>query len=73
MDESNSTIGVIRAFNAAWVGTHSFANRLEEELHWMQNRLFDVGGPAGPGSRADVQEHANGHSTGRDLAGKTHG
>ena len=44
VDELNSSIGVVRAFNAESVGTHSPADRLEEELRWMQNKLFDVGG-----------------------------
>ena len=44
VDELNSTIGVVRAFNAELVGIHPSADRLEEELRWMQNKLFDVGG-----------------------------
>ena len=44
VDELNSTIGVVRAFNAELLGNHSSADRLEEELRWMQNKLFDVGG-----------------------------
>ena len=44
VDELNSTIGVVRAFNAESVGSHPSADRLEEELRWMQNMLFDVGG-----------------------------
>ncbi|HYR59750.1 MAG TPA: cob(I)yrinic acid a,c-diamide adenosyltransferase [Nitrospiraceae bacterium] len=44
VDELNSTIGVVRAFNAELVGNHPAADRLEEELRWMQNKLFDVGG-----------------------------
>ena len=44
VDELNSTIGVGRAFNAESVGKHPSADRLEEELRWMQNKLFDVGG-----------------------------
>jgi len=44
VDELNSTIGVVRAFNAELVGNHPSADRLEEELRWMQNKLFDVGG-----------------------------
>jgi len=44
VDELNSTIGVVRAFNAESVGKHPSADRLEEELRWMQNKLFDVGG-----------------------------
>ena len=44
VDELNSTIGVVRAFNAELVGNYPSADRLEEELRWMQNKLFDVGG-----------------------------
>lgn len=44
VDELNSLIGVIRAFNAESVGIHPSADRLEEELRWVQNKLFDVGG-----------------------------
>ena len=35
---------VARAFNAELVGIHPSADRLEEELRWMQNKLFDVVG-----------------------------
>lgn len=38
VDELNSTLGVVGAFNADSVGTHSSADRLEEELRWMQNK-----------------------------------
>jgi cob(I)alamin adenosyltransferase len=44
VDELNSAVGVIRAFNAELVGSHASADRLEEELRWIQNKLFDVGG-----------------------------
>jgi cob(I)alamin adenosyltransferase len=44
VDELNSSLGVVRAFNADSLGTHSSADRLEEALRWMQNKLFDVGG-----------------------------
>ena len=44
VDELNSTIGVVRAFNAESIGNHPSADRLEEELRWMQNKLFDLGG-----------------------------
>ena len=42
VDELNSTIGVVRAFNAESVGNHPSADKLEAELRWMQNKLFDV-------------------------------
>lgn len=44
VDELNSTIGVVRAFNLELVEHQPAAERLEEELRWMQNKLFDVGG-----------------------------
>lgn len=44
VDELNSTIGVVRAFNAESLGNHPPVDRLEEELRWMQNKLFDLGG-----------------------------
>ncbi len=44
VDELNSSVGVVRAFNAEKVGTHTPAARLEEELRWVQNKLFDTGG-----------------------------
>jgi cob(I)alamin adenosyltransferase len=44
VDELNSMIGVVRAFNAESVGSHPSVDRLEEELRWVQNKLFDVGG-----------------------------
>lgn len=44
VDELNSSLGVVRAFNADSVAIHLPADRLEEELRWMQNKLFDVGG-----------------------------
>ena len=44
VDELNSTIGVVRAFNAEFVGNYPAADRLEDELRWVQNKLFDVGG-----------------------------
>jgi len=44
VDELNSSIGVVRAFNAELVGHQPAAKQLEEELRWVQNKLFDVGG-----------------------------
>jgi len=44
VDELNSSVGVVRAFNAEKAGTHAAAARLEEELRWVQNKLFDTGG-----------------------------
>jgi cob(I)alamin adenosyltransferase len=44
VDELNSLVGVVRAFNAEKAATHTQAARLEEELRWVQNKLFDIGG-----------------------------
>src|SRR4026209_2616780 len=44
VDELTSMIGVVRAFNAESVRIHPSAARLEEELRWIQNKLFDIGG-----------------------------
>jgi cob(I)alamin adenosyltransferase len=44
VDELNSSIDVVRAFNAESVGNHPSAGLLEEELRWIQDKLFDVGG-----------------------------
>lgn len=43
VDEVNSAVGVARVFNADLADTHAQAARLEEELKWVQNKLFDVG------------------------------
>lgn len=44
VDELNSLVGVVRVFNAEKAGSHVHAARLEEELRWVQNKLFDTGG-----------------------------
>jgi len=44
VDELNSSVGVVRVFNADMVGADTHATRLETELRWVQNKLFDVGG-----------------------------
>ncbi len=44
IDEVNATIGVVRAFNGEAAASRPQAARLEEELRWIQNKLFDVGG-----------------------------
>ncbi|TKB59051.1 MAG: ATP:cob(I)alamin adenosyltransferase [Nitrospira sp.] len=36
VDELNSTIGVVRAFNAELLENHPSADRWEEALRWMQ-------------------------------------
>jgi cob(I)alamin adenosyltransferase len=42
VDELSAAVGVVRAFNADGKAPHHA--RLEEELRWVQNKLFDVGG-----------------------------
>src|SRR5437763_15419202 len=44
VDELKSLVGAVRVFNAETAGSHPEAARLEEELRWVQNTLFDVGG-----------------------------
>jgi len=44
VDELNAIVGVVRAFNADGPGTKASAARLERELRWIQNKLFDTGG-----------------------------
>lgn len=44
VDELNATVGVVRVMNAEMIGTHVQAGQLEEDLRWIQNKLFDVGG-----------------------------
>ncbi len=43
VDELNAAVGVVRVMNADGVGGHDAAERLEAELRWVQNKLFDVG------------------------------
>lgn len=43
VDELNASVGVVRVMNAELAGHHKEAERLEEELRWVQNKLFDVG------------------------------
>ena len=44
VDELNSAVGVVRAFNRPRIKRLSQARKLETELHRIQNRLFDIGG-----------------------------
>jgi cob(I)alamin adenosyltransferase len=44
VDELNAAVGVVRAFNAGDADASPAGARLEAELRWMQNKLFDVGG-----------------------------
>ncbi|UVT17672.1 MAG: cob(I)yrinic acid a,c-diamide adenosyltransferase [Nitrospira sp.] len=43
VDELNASVGVVRVMNADMKSEHLAAQRLEEELRWVQNKLFDVG------------------------------
>lgn len=44
VDELNAAIGVVRAFNAGAKGPRTVRQRLDGELQWIQNKLFDLGG-----------------------------
>jgi len=43
IDELNAAVGVVRVMNADVADTSPAAGQLEEELRWVQNKLFDVG------------------------------
>lgn len=43
VDELNASIGVVRVINADMKEESQAARQLEEELRWVQNKLFDVG------------------------------
>ena len=43
VDEINASIGVVRVINADMMEAHQEAGQLEEELRWIQNKLFDIG------------------------------
>ncbi|MDP9131670.1 MAG: cob(I)yrinic acid a,c-diamide adenosyltransferase [Nitrospirota bacterium] len=43
VDELNASIGLVRAMNADTVATSPASTQLEEDLRWVQNKLFDVG------------------------------
>ena len=72
VDELNASIGVVRAMNADMLDEYSAAAILEEELRWVQNKLFDVGSilatapgqtfknmPTGDGERCDEAGEAD--------------
>jgi cob(I)alamin adenosyltransferase len=44
VDELNAIVGVVRALNADGPGTKASVARVERELRWIQNKLFDAGG-----------------------------
>lgn len=43
IDELNALVGVVRVMNAESRDCHKHAQQLEDELRWVQNKLFDVG------------------------------
>lgn len=43
IDEVNASVGVVRVINADMIDKYEQARQLEEELRWIQNKLFDVG------------------------------
>ena len=44
LDELNAVVGVVRVMNAEMIVSHAQAAQLEEDLRWIQNKLFDLGG-----------------------------
>ncbi len=53
VDELNAAVGVARVFNVQQAGAQPWVTRLEENLRWIQNKLFDAGGilATAPGQR----------------------
>ncbi len=43
VDELNAALGVVRVMNKESGGASSSSDRLEQELRWVQNKLFDLG------------------------------
>jgi cob(I)alamin adenosyltransferase len=43
VDELNASVGVVRVVNTDMKGESRAAQQLEDELRWVQNKLFDVG------------------------------
>ena len=44
VDELNAAVGVVRAFHAGGRGRGAGTAKLDTELRWIQNKLFDLGG-----------------------------
>lgn len=44
VDELNSSIGLARVFNADLSNDVPTKSKLEDDLQWIQNKLFDLGG-----------------------------
>ena len=43
VDELNASVGLVRAMNEDAVAVLGAAKQMEQELRWVQNKLFDVG------------------------------
>jgi cob(I)alamin adenosyltransferase len=43
IDELNASVGVVRVMNADVMHESAAVGQLEDELRWVQNKLFDVG------------------------------
>ena len=43
VDELNALVGVVRVMNADVTKEYEEVKQLEEELRWVQNKLFDIG------------------------------
>ncbi|MBX3324787.1 MAG: cob(I)yrinic acid a,c-diamide adenosyltransferase [Nitrospira sp.] len=43
VDELNASIGIVRVFNQEAVERNKQNGQLENELRWVQNKLFDIG------------------------------
>jgi cob(I)alamin adenosyltransferase len=43
VDELNASVGLVRAMNEEAVAVVGAAKQLEQDLRWVQNKLFDVG------------------------------
>jgi cob(I)alamin adenosyltransferase len=44
VDELNASVGLVRAMNEEAIAAIGAAKQLEQDLRWIQNKLFDVGG-----------------------------
>lgn len=67
VDELNALVGVVRAFNAERAGKNTAAARVEGELRWIQNKLFDAGGilATAPGQEFKNMPHVTAKDVGR--------
>jgi hypothetical protein len=50
VDELNASIGLVRVMNAEMGAMYTEAEQLEDDLRWIQNKLFDIGG----GGKGDI-------------------